>query len=930
MLARFLTFTAVFLLAIQCHAINYYLSTSTGNDTYTYLQAQSKTTPWKTIAALNTNFSRMKPGDSILFKCGETFTGSISITKSGIAGSPIVISSWGTGARPVITGLVPTGSWVSLGGGVYSATCPLAGTTVNMVTLNGVSQPIGRYPNANATNGGYLNIDSHTANTQVVSSQLNTAVNWTGADIVFRKNHWVITHGTVTSNTATVVNYSETSAYQPINNWGFFFQNHPATLDLPGEWYYDAVNKKILMYFGATTPTNGSVMVAGYDYLVNFSVQNYITIKGLAFVGSNLSLINLFTSTAFTVTNCTLSNAGQHGLYANVTTNLVVSNCSVQNTASNGIVSRNQTNTTVSNDTLTNIGIIAGMGVPNDAASYEGIIVTGPNTGATISNNSIVNVGYNGIDFGGDNTIVKNNYVDNFELIKDDGGAIYTYAGDVDSLTNHVGIQLTNNILLNTVGAPAGSTGVFPGCASGIYLDDNTTGVTMTGNSIANCLTGVYFHHARNNVLNGNTIFNNRLCQVLFQHNGTKYTIKNNTVTNNIIYSVYKTQFTLSLQSIMNDIPRFATWSGNYYSNTIDNIFPISYNGMLINLVLWQHNYNKDLSSYNAISLPLYNVTLTTKRTFFNNGAFNKNINGGVSWSANGNFKAIWDNTGVLDAGTFKGYFSFISGSAGNNPMLQFNIGPVTTTAPYMVKFSMKSTHGYRRLAIFLLNNSAPYNQVSETKYLLLDSNRTENTLMITPTSACANTAVVLRLENEDVSLYLDNLNFYSTTSTLIDPNTQLLFAYNNTMSNKVVKLASTYVDAKNTVYKVSTTLAPFTSVLLIKKQDTTITKPPIVYSEPKAANDILAFNATQKSNATIGVYPNPASEYIIINLNGADVKNLNIKLLNTRGDVIMNQQVQVTDTSYRLDLNQKPKPGTYFLQVSGDGLNQASKVVII
>jgi len=685
------------------------------------------------------------------------------------------------------------------------------------------------------------------------------------------------------------------------------------------------------MYFGATVPVNGSVMVAGYDYLINETDQSYVTIKNLSFIGSNLSLINLFTSTGFTITNCSFNNAGQHGIYANVTTNLVVSNCNVQNTNSNGIVSRNQTRTIVTNDTLTNIGTLAGMGVPNDAASYEGIIVTGPNTGATITNNSIVNVGYNGIDFGGDNTIIKYNYVNNFELIKDDGGGIYTYAGDVDSLTNHVGIQITNNILLNTVGAPAGSTGVFVGCASGIYMDDNTTGLTMTGNTIANCLTGVFFHHARNNILTGNTIFNNKYAEVYFQHNGTKYTIKNNDVSNNIIYSLYKTQATLYFQSIVNDLTRFSTFSGNYYSNTIDNIFPINANGTMVNLTLWQHNYVKDLTSYNAISLPLYKTTMTTKRTFFNNGSFNSTITGGVAWSANGNFKAAWDNTGVLDAGTFKSYFSFISGSAGNNPMLQFNVGAVTAAVPYLISFSMKSTHGYRRLAVFLLNNSSPYNQVSETKYLLLDSNRTENSIYITPTAACANTAVVFRLENEDVSFYLDNLNFYSTTSTAVDPNSQILFAYNNTMSNKVVKLASTYVDVKNTVYKISTTLAPFTSILLIKKQDTTVTAPPIIYSAPKAGNDIAALNAaSQKVTANIGVYPNPASDYIIINLNNSDVKDLNIKLLNTRGDVILNQQVQVTDSSYRLDLSQKPKPGSYFIQVSGNGFSQASKVVII
>src|SRR5579872_3146416 len=586
MFRKFVVSIAALFIVIQCHAANYYFAAS-GNDSYTTAQAQSKATPWQSITKLNSFFVNIKPGDSILFKCGDTFVGSIAVTKPGALGKPIVFSSWGTGAKPIISGQVPSGAWVNMGGGIYEAPVPLAGATVNVVTLNGVAQPLGRYPNANAPNSGYLNIDSHTADTQVVSSQLNTAINWTGADIVFRKNHWVITKGTVTSNTATVVNYSEVSVYQPINNWGFFFQNNPNTLDQYGEWYYNPVNKMIMMYFGAATPVNGSVQVSGYDYLMNVSVQSYITVKGLTFFGSNNHAIDIFTSNNFTISNCNFISCGVDGIYANLTTNFIVDKCTFQGINSIGVASRNETATRVTNDTLTNTGIVAGMGQPSDGASYEGIVVTGTKDGY-IANNVVTNVGYNGIDFGGDSTIIKNNYVNNFELIKDDGGAVYTYAGDVDSLTNHTGIQIINNIFTNTIGAPAGSTGTFPGCASGIYLDANSTGITISGNSISNCISGVFFHDSRNIIVTNNTLFNNTQ-GLYFQHNETQYCVKNNTATNNIIYSEYKTQQNLSLQSIASDLPRFATFDANYYSPPIDNIWQFNANGTMLDLPLWQY-----------------------------------------------------------------------------------------------------------------------------------------------------------------------------------------------------------------------------------------------------------------------------------------------------------------------------------------------------
>ncbi|MFI5162847.1 MAG: right-handed parallel beta-helix repeat-containing protein [Sphingobacteriales bacterium] len=927
MFRKFVVTIAALFLVIQCHAANYYFAAS-GNDANTTAQAQSKATPWQTITKLNSFFNSIKPGDSILFKCGDTFVGTITPTKPGSAAKPVIFASYGAGARPIITGLVPSTTWVNMGGGIYQAPCPLAGATVNVTTLNGVAQPLGRYPNANTVNSGYLNIDSHTADAQIVSSALNTAVNWTGADVVVRKNHWVITKGKVTSNTATVVNYSEVSAYQPINNWGFFFQNHPSTLDQYGEWYYNPATKQIMMYFGAVVPVNGSVNVSGYDYLVNISVQSYFTFKGLTFFGSNNNAFNIFTCNGLTINNCNFISCGINAIYTNVTTGLVVSNCSFQNINNSGVVSRNMVSTQVSNDTLTNTGIIPGMGQPTDGESYEAIVVTGTKL-ATITNNIVTNVGYNGIDFGGDSILVKNNYINNFELIKDDGGAIYTYAGGVDSLTNSHGIQLTNNILVNTIGAPAGSTGTFPGCASGIYLDDNTTGVTMTGNSISNCITGVFFHHTRNCVLTGNTIFNNST-QVLFQHNGTKYTIKNNAVSNNIIYSQYKTQQVLSMQSIANDLPRFSTFNNNYYSNTIDNIFPINANGVWLDLNLWQYRYAKDLGSVNTVALPMYNIIMRpSKKSWFANSAFNKNITGASSWAVNGNFLATWNSAGQLDGGSLKGYYSFQSGSTGNSPMFLFNTGAVTAGTVYMLKFSMIATKGHKRLRIYIRNNSAPYNQVTEVKYLEIDSTRTENTVMIKPTASIVNSAIVFSLEDEDISLYLDNVGFYPTNSTLINPATQIFYQYNATNGSVNAKLNGIYYDVHNTKYTGNATIPAFSSVLLFKNPDTTVTKPPVVYSMPIPKQDIATLSTPQK-NVNISLYPNPATDYIMLNFNSTDVKDLNIKLLNTRGDIIMNQNVQVQDGSYRLNFTQKPQPGSYFIQVSGSGINQANKVIII
>ena len=428
--------------------------------------------------------------------------------------------------------------------------------------------------------------------------------------------------------------------------------------------------------------------------------------------------------------------------------------------------------------------------------------------------------------------------------------------------------------------------------------------------------------------MTGNTIFNNTL-QLYFSHNTANYATKNNTVNNNIIYCEYPTQSIMSLQSVNVGVGTFATFNNNYYSNSIDNVFQFNIAGKFLNLPLWQYLYGKDLNSTTTVNIPYYNLIMPSKRSIFTNYLFNTNVANTANWSANGNFLGVWDNTGVLDGASYKSYFSFVSGSPSDNPMMQFKVGAVNTTNVYMVKFSMKATHNNRRVMVYLMNNASPYNQVSMTQYLTLDSLRSENTVMIAPTVACATAIVVLKLENEDVTVWIDNFGFYTTNSTLVDPTTQIFYQYNATASNVNVKLSSSYIDSKNVKYTGSATIPAFSSILLFKNADSTLTQPPVIYDAPNTTTDIVANTLSQKA-ANISIYPNPASDYIMFNFNTQDVKDLNIKLMNTQGDIILNQNVQVGNSSYRLDLGQKPKPGCYFIQLTGSGLNQTSKVVII
>ncbi|HZR36887.1 MAG TPA: right-handed parallel beta-helix repeat-containing protein [Nevskia sp.] len=80
-------------------AATYYVDAAAGSDG---AAGTSPTAAWQTLAKVNaTTFS---PGDSILLHTGQRWAGQLHPLGSGAAAAPIVVSSYGGGARPIIDG----------------------------------------------------------------------------------------------------------------------------------------------------------------------------------------------------------------------------------------------------------------------------------------------------------------------------------------------------------------------------------------------------------------------------------------------------------------------------------------------------------------------------------------------------------------------------------------------------------------------------------------------------------------------------------------------------------------------------------------------------------------------------------------------------------------------------------------------------------
>jgi len=72
----------------------------------------TQASPWNVLSSVNA--PTFGPGDRILFKSGTTCTGQIEPKGSGVAGNPIEMSSYGTGAKPILTAAGAAGAVITL------------------------------------------------------------------------------------------------------------------------------------------------------------------------------------------------------------------------------------------------------------------------------------------------------------------------------------------------------------------------------------------------------------------------------------------------------------------------------------------------------------------------------------------------------------------------------------------------------------------------------------------------------------------------------------------------------------------------------------------------------------------------------------------------------------------------------------------------
>lgn len=574
-------FTPILILAlISTHATTYYFSTTDGDDNRSSTEAQNRATPWKTISKLNAFFRNLKPGDFVLFKRGDVFQGTVVPSVSGAAESPITIGSYGSSSEiPVITGMATMTGWKSIGNGIYETIVSNGLSTMNMVTRNGEIQSMGRWPKLSDNNRGYLSYQSHNGQTSISSDAIASAPNFEGGEVVIRANHYNINRGLIRSQTSTSINYSilpnSGEINTPLDNYGFFFQNHVNACTTPGEWTYG--KRSLKMYFGDKPPGSYAIQGSILDSLVYISLVSYITFDSMEFRGSNFSAIKINNSHHIVFNNCRITFAGRNGIVVTRNTHdITVTNSQFIWINNNAINANTSPNWILRKNTFKEIALWPGAGVSGDqqyfVTSYIG-------SNSLIEYNTIDGCGYTGFHWGGDNCKIQYNNIQNFCLVKDDGAAIYTYK------TNAVVPDtIQYNIVMKSPGAPGGTAnGILSGGACGIYNDGWNSNIHILNNSIAYVQQyGILLNNPISETVSGNTIFavgelykgkeDAGTGGIGINENSqpTNPQVRNLLVTKNIIVANKNGLKCARFNTVDDDIANFGTFDHNIYARPTD------------------------------------------------------------------------------------------------------------------------------------------------------------------------------------------------------------------------------------------------------------------------------------------------------------------------------------------------------------------------
>lgn len=501
-----LVFVFVVVACQSVYATTYYVDAAAGGNS----DGLTKENAWNTLQQVNDAMGSFEGGDSILFKRGSTFSVEanldntmLSITASGVKGSPIVFESYGNpnDPLPIIDGSqMLAGSWTetSLGSGVWYHTYLLPGPDnhrPNVLHYDGVPQPsittlqFDSVPDTLLANAILLQLSGVYTSFWVTSvdSAANTVSGITFFDI--EETAAVVALQLDASRRMRHIPESPLSTPKIIVS--------PTGLTQPGQWYWE--NGKIYLY--SEESPDGMVkigFVGDYTGETDHAEIKYPCVS----VGDKDNKVHDVIVRDIKIQKCNESAI----VLQSGTSNITVEGVEISDCGLDGIKLRDSSNNMISGNTIDDIGIgISIWAWPGYANSVGNEILNN-----TVSNcrTKCLSISFE-IGVGGDPSEVSGNriagnYVRNANMMEYDSAGIYTfYAGSN---------TIESNIVENGGSKYMVSAGIMVDVSGGpMTIRKNT----LENNSNAGIAVSGAGHQITDNILRNNGLPSWRMAQVV-------------------------------------------------------------------------------------------------------------------------------------------------------------------------------------------------------------------------------------------------------------------------------------------------------------------------------------------------------------------------------------------------------------------------------
>lgn len=892
----------IFTNLIRISAVNYYLS-AMGNDSNDGLTVN---TPWKTITKLNGAWSRVVPGDSILFRRGDIFRGMIQPTANGSADAPCVIGAYGVGANPVISGSKVVSTWTLHSGKIWKADLTgFSANTIESIYSNSVLLEPAREPN-----NMYYTTTVDGTTTTITSFDLTQPTGyWNGATLVHRVRNWVWDKATVQSSSYNqlVISSSTPLLFASQSGRGFYFTNKLSYIDTENEWFFDPTTKMMYVWFpGGINPSSNIVEVPVYEnrYGILLNTKYYWTIENLTFTQGHWGGIRGNSSSFLTIRNCIFENNSGVGIRINVGDYIKIQNNTIRNVINTGIVVNNSRFYEISNNKILKCGLPTSY---IDGYDRHGISV-GTGFKGKICYNQIDTVGSSGISLSDSLTVIEKNIINNScYKISDNGGIYLVNAGKSVSTTGIYGDSIRNNFIYNTIGNYEGANRST--LVQGMDISDYAGNCVIENNTVYNNEEyGIKLFGAFSNKVKNNVLFGNKEAQLGIGTKSSLFSesvVKNNVISNNLMACNNDIQVSMKVFSDYNTYD-FGTYDYNNYFNPFGKYScELSYGSSTTSyassyLSRWRvlQPLNNQHSTEVTPSLQSFTENSTVGNNLITNGNFDSNVNG---WS--NLLGSNWINSGGINGGTYQ-----IGGASTGMLNLYSNSFSVIKDKTYRLRFSCKSA----RFAKVVVKIAKQYNgdAYSQEKYFELKTSVSDYSYIFKATATAADASVLFLTTDDDIQFtyYLDNVDLYEVNATPVDNNDQIRLFTNP--SNSVLTISGvneTFTDINSNLTKSSFQIDPWSSKVML------INKTPLATIEKNA------------ESYSVRIYPNPASEFIQID--NFQSNFISCEIYDANGRMLIAKKLEASSNVIAVSVLPK---GFYCIRlISADGRQNKNKVLI-